>query len=149
MNEKQLKRHMSPLAALAFSIGTSIGWGSLVVTCNTYLAGAGPFGSVLGLIIGGIAMLIISRSYTYLMRMYPEAGGAYSYSKEVLGYDYGFLAAWFLAMTYLAILWANITSLPLFGRIFLGGLFKVGKLYTIFGYDVYIGEILLLFYAAA
>ena len=149
MNENQLKKHMSPLAALAFSIGTSIGWGSLVVTCNTYLAGAGPAGSVLGLIIGAVAMLIISRSYTYLMRMYPEAGGAYSYSKEVLGYDYGFLSAWFLAMTYLAILWANITSLPLFGRIFLGGLFKVGKLYTIFGYDVYFGEILLSIAATA
>ena len=140
---------MSMPAALAYSIGTSIGWGSLVVTCNTYLVQAGPAGSVIGLVLGGALMLIISRSYSYLMRMYPEAGGAYSFSKEVLGYDYGFLTAWFLLMTYLAILWANITSLPLFGRIFLGEIFKFGKLYTIFGYDVYVGEILLSFAAIA
>ncbi len=143
MNEKSLGKHMSMPAALAFSIGTSIGWGSLVVTCNTYLAQAGPAGSVIGLILGGVTMLLISRSYSYLMRMYPEAGGTYSFSKEVLGYDYGFLTAWFLLMTYLAILWANVTSLPLFARIFLGDIFRFGKLYTIFGYDVYVGEILL------
>ena len=143
MEKRSLDRHLSMPGALAFSVGTSVGWGSLVVTCNTYLAQAGPLGSVLGLVFGAVVMLIISRSYSSLMRAYPEAGGAYSYTKELFGYDYGFLAAWFLSMTYLAILWANATSLPLFGRIFMGGFFKVGKLYTVFGYDVYIGEILL------
>ena len=143
MEKRSLDRHLNMPGALAFSVGTSVGWGSLVVTCNTYLAQAGPLGSVLGLAIGAVVMLIISRSYACLMKAYPEAGGAYSYTREVFGYDYGFLAAWFLAMTYLAILWANATSLPLFGRIFLGGFFKFGKLYTIFGYEVYIGEVLL------
>lgn len=37
-SERKLSRNLSPLAAWAFSIGTSIGWGSLVVTSNTYLA---------------------------------------------------------------------------------------------------------------
>ncbi len=143
MEKRSLDRHLSMPGALAFSVGTSVGWGSLVVTCNTYLAQAGPLGSVLGLALGAIVMLVISRSYSALMKAYPEAGGAYSYTKEIFGYDYGFLAAWFMAMTYMAVLWANATSLPLFGRIFLGGFFRVGKLYTIFGYDVYLGEILL------
>ena len=140
MEKRSLDRHLSMPGALAFSVGTSVGWGSLVVTCNTYLAQAGPLGSVLGLVFGAVVMLVISRSYAALMRAYPEAGGAYAYTKELFGYDHGFLAAWFLSMTYLAILWANATSLPLFGRIFLGDFFKFGKLYTIFGYDVYIGE---------
>ena len=91
MCENKLNKHMSMPAALAFSIGTSIGWGSLVVTCTTYLAQAGPAGSVIGLVLGGLVMFIISQSYAYLMRMYPEAGGTYSFTKEVLGYDYGFL----------------------------------------------------------
>ena len=142
MEKRSLDRHLSMPGALAFSVGTSVGWGSLVVTCNTYLAQAGPLGSVLGLVFGAIVMLVISRSYASLMRAYPEAGGAYAYTKELFGYDHGFLAAWFLAMTYLAVLWANATSLPLFGRIFLGDFFKFGKLYTIFGYDVYFGEAL-------
>lgn len=142
-NVQALRRHISPLGAWAFAIGTSVGWGSLVVTANTYLAQAGPLGSVLGMALGALIMLVIAWNYAYLMRSYPEAGGAYAYTREVFGYDMGFLSAWFLAMTYFAILWANATSLPLFGRIFLGGYFRFGKLYTLFGYDVYLGEALL------
>ncbi|MBQ3303698.1 MAG: amino acid permease, partial [Clostridia bacterium] len=127
----------------AFSIGTSIGWGSLVVTSNTYLAQAGPLGSTVGMIAGGLIMLVIAANYAYLMNVYPDAGGAYHYASEILGHDYGFLTAWFLSLTYLAILWANATSIPLFARYFLGDVFKVGRLYTLFGYDVYLGEALL------
>lgn len=142
-NPSQLVRHLSPAGVWAFAIGTSIGWGSLVVTNNAYLGQAGPLGSVLGMLVGAAIMLVISRNYAYLMNAYPEAGGAYTYAKEVFGYDHGFLTAWFLTITYLAMLWANATSLPLFARYFLGEVFEFGKLYTIFGYDVYLGEALL------
>jgi len=142
-DDRRLTRNLSPLGAWAFSIGTSIGWGSLVVTSNTYLAQAGPLGSTLGMIVGGLIMLVIAANYAYLMNVYPDAGGAYHYASEILGHDYGFLTAWFLSLTYLAILWANATSIPLFARYFLGDVFKVGRLYTLFGYDVYLGEALL------
>ena len=131
------------MGAWAFSVGTSIGWGSLVVTASTYLKQSGPLGSVLGLAAGALIMLLIGWNYAYLMRCYPESGGAYTFTREVFGYDQAFLAAWLLAMTYFAILWANATSLPLFGRIFLGGVFQFGRLYTLFDYDVYLGEALL------
>ena len=142
-DDRRLTRNLSPLGAWAFSIGTSIGWGSLVVTSNTYLAQAGPLGSTFGMIAGGLIMLVIAANYAYLMNVYPDAGGAYHYASEILGHDYGFLTAWFLSLTYLAILWANATSIPLFARYFLGDVFKVGGLYTLFGYDVYLGEALL------
>ena len=138
-----LIKNVSPLGAWALSLGTSIGWGSLVVTSKTYLLQAGPLGSVIGMIIGGLIMIVISRNYHYLIGNYPDAGGAYTYSKEVFGYDHGFLTAWFLALTYLSIFWANITSLPLFAHYFFGNTFRFGFLYTIFGYDVYLGEALL------
>ena len=141
--EKQLTPFLSPAGAWAISLGTTIGWGSLVITSNTYLSKAGPLGSVLGLLIGAAVMLIIAKCYHYMMNCFPEAGGAYTYAKEVYGYDHGFLTAWFLALTYLAVLWANATSLPLFARYFIGDFFQKGYLYSIFGYDVYIGEILL------
>ena len=142
-SERKLSRNLSPLAAWAFSIGTSIGWGSLVVTSSTYLAQAGPWGSAIGTVAGGLIMLIISANYAYLMNMRPNAGGAYSYASEALGHDFGFLTAWFLSLTYLAVLWANATSIPLFARYFIGDTFKFGYLYTLFGYDVYLGEALL------
>ena len=141
--KNNLSEDLSGTGSWAFALGTSIGWGSLVVTSNTYLAQAGPAGSILGLVIGALIMLVISRNYAYLISCYPEAGGAYSFSRSVFGYDYGFLTAWFLALTYLAMLWANATSLPLFVRYFLGDVFMFGKMYRIFGYEVYIGEVLL------
>lgn len=138
-----LYKGIGPLGVWGMALGTSIGWGSLVVTSNTYLSQSGPVGSVVGIIIATFIMLIISRNYAYLINLYPDAGGLYTYTKETFGYDHGFLSAWFLALTYLAVLWANATSLPLFARYFLGGIFRVGKLYTLFGYDVYLGEALL------
>ncbi len=72
----------------------------------------GVIGVVLGLLIGAVCMLVISRNYHYMMNCYPDAGGVYAFTKETFGYDYGFLTAWFLALTYLAIFWANATSLP-------------------------------------
>ncbi len=138
-----LKPYLTPLQAWAFAMGTSLGWGSLVITSTNYLAKAGPMGSILGLAAGMVIMLVIARNYFYMISAFPEAGGVYTYSRDVFGYDYGFLTAWFLMLTYLAVLWANTTSLPLFARYFLGNVFRVGYLYTIFGYEIYLGEVLL------
>ncbi len=45
-------RLLSPLAVWALSVGSAIGWGSLVVTSGSYLGQAGPLGSVPGLLVG-------------------------------------------------------------------------------------------------
>ena len=138
--ERKMTASVSPLGAWALALGTSVGWGSLVVTSNTYLAQAGPWGSVFGLLLGTVIMIVISRNYAYLISCFPEPGGAYGYSREVFGYDHGFLTGWFLALTYLAVLWANTTSIPLFARYFMGDIFEKGYLYSLFGYDIYLGE---------
>ncbi len=139
-NQTRLGARLSPFNAWAFALGTAVGWGSLVVTANSYLGQAGPVGSVLGIVLGTLIMLFIGRNYSYMMQVFPDAGGAYTYSREVFGYDHGFLTGWFLTLTYLSVLWANATSIPLFTRYFLGGVLQIGKMYTIFGYDVYLGE---------
>ena len=141
--ERKLVPHLGPAGAWAMALGTSIGWGSLVITSNTYLAEAGPLGSTLGLAAGAVIMLIISRNYQYLMNCFPDAGGSYAYVRETLGHDHGFLVSWFLSITYLAMLWANATALPLFVRYFFGNIFEFGRLYSLFGYEVYLGEAIL------
>lgn len=143
-NENEgLTRYLSPAGAWALALGTSVGWGSLVVTSNTYLAQAGPAGSVVGLVIAAVIMLVIARNYHYMIECFPDAGGAYTYSKEVLGHDHGFLTAWFLILTYIAMYWANVTSLPLFARYFIGNVFQFGFHYSFLGYELYFGEALL------
>ena len=132
--------YLSPLAVWALSVGSAIGWGSLVVTSRTYLSQAGPAGSVLGLLVGLFMMVMVSVHFHFLGNLYPGTGGLYNYVKHVFGFDRAFLLAWFLFLVYISIFWANATSIPLFARYFLGGAFSVGHLYTIFGYDVYLGE---------
>ena len=138
-----LQPYLSPAAVWALSVGSAIGWGSLVVTSSTYLSQAGPLGSILGLLIGFVMMLMVANHYHVLANRYPGTGGLYNYIKYIFGYDRAFLTAWFLFLVYIAIFWANATSIPLFARYFLGGAFRVGHLYTIFGYDVYLGEAIL------
>ncbi len=137
-----LQPYLSPLAVWALSVGSAIGWGSLVVTSRSYLSQAGPMGSVIGLLIGFVMMLMVSNHYHFLANRYPGTGGLYNYVKYIFGYDRAFLIAWFMFLIYISIFWANATSIPLFARYFLHAVFKKGDLYTIFGYEVYFGEAL-------
>lgn len=139
----KLTPYFSPLGVWAFSIGTSIGWGSFVVTCSTYLTQAGIVGTIVGLLLGMAVVLIINHNLCYMIERNPSAGGIYSWGGKVRGHDIGFLIAWFLLLTYLAVLWANITSLPLFVQRFFGRTFQFGFSYVVFGYKVYFGEALL------
>ena len=144
-----LRAGFTPLGMWAFSIGTSIGWGSFIVTCNTYLQKSGVLGTVFGLLLGMAVIFIITWNLQYMIRMAPSAGGIYTFQKRVGGNDLGFIAFWFVLLTYLAILWANMTSLPLFARFFLGKAFQFGFHYQIFGYEVWLGEVLLSICAVA
>lgn len=138
-----LSTYLSPAGAWAFALGTSIGWGSLVVTSQAYLSQAGPYGSVIGIVIGMFVMVIIALCYHFLMVNNTSDGGIYGITRDIFGYDHGALVGWFLLLIYAAMLWANATSLQLFTRFFTPGLFQFGFHYVIFGYDVYLGEALL------
>ena len=137
------------MGAWALSFGCAVGWGAFVMPGTTFLPIAGPLGTVLGIAVGVVIMLIIGVNYHYLMIRYPQAGGAYDYAKHNFGYDHGFLNAWFLLLTYVAIIWANATALPLIARKLFGSLFQFGLNYEIAGFHVYLGEVLLAIAALA
>ena len=141
--EKSLSPYLSPLGAWALAFGCAVGWGAFVMPGTTFLPVAGPWGTIIGIGIGALIMLLIGVNYHYLMNRCPDAGGTYTYTKTIFGYDQGYLSAWFLILTYTAIIWANATALPLIARNLFGGLFQFGFHYQIFGFHVYFGEILL------
>ena len=138
-----LKSRFSPVGIWAFSIGTSIGWGSVIVTCSSYLGTSGIYGTVFGLLLGMAVIFVITWNLQYMIQNNPDAGGIYTFEKKVAGKELGFVALWFILMAYFAVLWANITAIPLFARIFLKDTFKIGLHYHIFGYDVWLGEFIL------
>ena len=143
MNKLKSKK-ISALGALGLSVGTAIGWGSFVVTGSSFLSKAGPLGSIIGIVIGMLIMLVLAYNYHYMMNKYPDSnGGIYTFAKNTLGGDHAFLVSWFLIITYAAILWANVSSFSLFARYIFGSTFQFGFHYSIGGYDIWLGELLL------
>lgn len=126
---------------LAF--GCAVGQGAFVMPGGTFLPIAGPIGTAVGIAVGALVMIVLAKNYHNLMNRFPDSGGTYTYTKKCFGYDHGFLSAWFLILTYVAILWANATALPVIARIVFGNLFQFGFHYEIAGYHIYFGEILL------
>ena len=110
---------------------------------SIFLPVAGPIGSAVGIGLGMLTMLVLAWNYHFLMNRYPDCGGTYTFIKRAFGCDYGFLGAWFLVLTYIAILWANASALPLVARTALGPVFQFGFSYQIAGAQIWFGEILL------
>ena len=143
MKNNQLNRYLNRFGALALSFGCAVGWGSFVMPGTTFLPVAGPLGTALGIIIGALIMVVIGMNYHYMMNRFEDGGGAYTYTKKIFGFDHGFLNAWFLILTYIAVLWANSTALVLIFRNLLGTSLQFGFHYTIANYEIYFGELLL------
>ena len=125
-------RHLSMLGAWAFAFGTAVGWGSFVMPGTLFLPKAGPLGTTIGVFVGAAIMAVIAWNYHYMTRRYPGPGG-----------DHGFLCAWFISLTYMAIVWANATALTIIARCLFGDALRFGFRYSIAGYNVYLGDILL------
>ena len=141
--ESGLTQYLSPLSVWALSFGCAVGWGAFVMPGTTFLPKAGAVGTILGMALGAVVMFIIGMNYHYLMNKYPDAGGTLTYTIKAFGYDHGFLSSWFLALVYVAIIWANATAIGLISKNLLGTTFQFGFYYQVLGYDVYFGEVLL------
>jgi len=142
MKKAVSSRHLSMLGAWAFAFGTAIGWGSFVMPGTVFLPKAGPLGTVVGVFIGAAIMAVIAWNYHYMTRHYPGPGGAFAFASRAFGIDHGFLCAWFLCLTYMAILWANATALTIVGRCLFGDVFRFGFSYRLAGFDVFFGDVL-------
>ena len=135
--------YLSPLAVVALSFGYAVGWGSFVLPGTMFLPNAGPAGTMIGLLIGTAAIIVLAFNFHKLTGGIQSSGGTYGFVTEIFGPNHGFLVGWFLFLTYVAILWANATALVLLARYLFGRMFQFGFHYAVLGFDVYCGEVLL------
>ena len=138
-----LGAYLSPLAVIALSFGYAVGWGAFVLPGTVFLPKAGPLGTLIGIAIGTVAVAVFALNYHRLVVSRPGPSGAYGFVAKAFGTDHGFLVAWFLLLTYVAILWANSTALVILARYVFGDALQFGFHYTMVGFDVYFGEVLL------
>jgi amino acid transporter len=138
---KPLKRDLNELQIWSLALGAIIGWGCFVLPGNKFLPTAGPLGTAIGLLAGGLMMMVIARSYGVLINRFPVAGGEFTYAFAGFGRGHAFICAWLLGLSYLSIVPLNATALGLISRFMFPGIIQVGYLYSVAGWDVYLGEV--------
>ena len=108
-----------------------------------FLRNAGPLGTLIAMELATLVMLIISYNYSYMIKKFPLTGGEFIYAKQAFGTLHGYACAWFLSLSYLSVIPLNATALNLIMRAVFGNAFQLGIHYTVAGYDVYFGEMVL------
>jgi amino acid transporter len=138
-----MKKDIGPVTAVSIALGSIIGWGAFVMPGNFLLANSGPLGIVIGFILGGALMILIAYSYRYMIMVYPKSGGEFTYSYNSFGRVHAFIVGWFLSLAYISIVPLNVTAITLISRFVFPDVFNFGYLYTIYSWDIYIGELIL------
>lgn len=129
----------------AIAFGCVIGWGSFINPGKKFLPTSGVAGTAIAMVLGALVMIIIAFSYAYMVPKYPKAGGEFTFTKMCFGRNMAFICGWFLVVAYLTNVPMNSTAIGLIVDGLDGGadILKFGFHYTIAGFDIYMGEMLL------
>lgn len=140
-----LQRSLSPMHVWAIAFGCVIGWGSFINPGKKFLPTSGVAGTAIAMVLGALVMIIIAFSYAYMVPKYPKAGGEFTFAKMCFGKNMAFVCGWFLVVAYLTNVPMNSTAIGLIVDGLDGSrdILKFGFHYSIAGFDIYMGEMLL------
>ena len=136
----RLRPILAPLQVGSLALGCVIGFGCFLLA-GDFLRTAGPLGAALGIALGGLAMVVIARSYGRMVRAFPVAGAEFAYAYRAAGRHHAVICGWFLALGYLSIVPLNATALAVLGKFLAPELFARGALHTVAGFEVFAGEV--------
>ena len=137
----KLKKSMGPGSIWAVAVGSIIGWGCFIQGGLWTERAGGSLPLFLGFLAGGLLMIVVGYSYSYMIAKFPVAGGEFAYAYKGFGRTASYICGWMLSLGYLSIVALNATALPVLASYIFPGVFNRGYLYTIAGYDVYMGEV--------
>lgn len=143
MAEKRvkLKKSMGAGSIWAVALGSIIGWGCFIQGGLWTQRAGGTLPLFLGFLVGGLLMIVVGYSYSYMIAKFPVAGGEFAYAYKGFGRTASYICGWMLSLGYLSIVALNATALPVLASYIFPGVFNKGYLYTIARYDVYMGEV--------
>lgn len=132
---------------LALAFGAMVGWGWVIMS-NTWILRGGSIGAVAAFAGGGLIILIVALLYAELAAAMPRAGGEHFYSLKALGWTGSFVCTWALIFIYVSVCCFEAVALAsVFDYIDIN--VKHVYLWTIAGYDVYLGWALIGIVASA
>src|SRR5699024_1282352 len=140
---KEMNSDLGKIDVFSIVLGSIIGWGSFMLPGTKFLKEAGVINTAIGLFLGAFCIIIIESSYRVMMENHEGEGGEFSYTYKNYGRVHGFIVGWFLLLAYLTMIPLNSTAFPLVINKIFGNVLEYGYLYTIAGYEVYLGEVLM------
>lgn len=87
MAEKRvkLKKSMGAGSIWAVALGSIIGWGCFIQGGLWTQRAGGPLPLFLGFLVGGLLMIVVGYSYSYMIAKFPVAGGEFAYAYKGFG----------------------------------------------------------------
>ncbi|NDV27080.1 APC family permease [Desulfovibrio sp. JC010] len=140
----ELEKSMSPAQVWALALGSIVGWGCFVLPGDMFLPQAGIMGTLIGFGVGAFLICFVAVCYSYMIKYAPVAGGAFAYAYVGFGPTAAFVCGWALVLGYIAIIGIDVAALALIFRFLFPGVFEFGPLYSIAGWQVYTGEVILM-----
>lgn len=146
MSQEQLElnKSLSPAQVWALALGSIVGWGCFVLPGDMFLPQAGIMGTLIGFAVGAFLICFVAVCYSYMIKYVPVAGGAFAYAYVGFGPTAAFVCGWALVLGYIAIIGIDVAALALIFRFLFPGVFEFGALYSIAGWEVYTGEVILM-----
>lgn len=141
---QRLEKTLKPSQVWALALGSIVGWGCFVLPGDSFLPNSGPLATLIAFAVGALLLCFVAVVYSYMIEYAPVAGGEYAYAYIGYGPTAAFICGWALVLGYAVIICINISALGLLVRFLLPGVFDFGELYTIAGWKVYTGEVLLM-----
>ncbi|MCG8530520.1 MAG: APC family permease [Desulfovibrionales bacterium] len=137
----ELKKALRPTDVFAIAVGSIIGFGCFVLP-GDWLLESGPLGFSIAFILGALMIIVIGKSYGFMINEYPVAGGGFAFAYKGFGRTQAYICGWMLTLGYLSVVALNATAIPIIIRFIAPTLLTRGYLYSVVGWDVYAAEIL-------
>ncbi|WP_181882438.1 APC family permease [Helicobacter didelphidarum] len=137
-----MKKRYSNINVLFLCLGCIIGWGAFVLPGEVFIKN-GVANSLIGLTLGSLLIILISRNYSVLLSRFPKVGGEFYFTLKILGKKHGFICGWFLALAYLCIIPLNATALCLLIDAFGLDFLHTQALYEIFDTPLFLSDIII------
>ena len=139
---------MKRLQMGSLALGSIIGFGCFILP-GAFLDASGPIGSIVGIGLGALAMIVVAKSYSVMMKKHPAGGAEFAYAHIVGGQRHAFVSGWALTLGYLCIVIMNGAALLVLFKFTVPWLFGWGYLYNVRNWEVYTGELLMVMASVA
>ena len=140
MDKRNSNKVLGRMDIIFLAFGAMIGWGWVVLSGN-WITSAGTLGAMLAFLGGGVLVVFVGLVYAEFTAAMPDVGGELYYTLRGIGAKSAFVSAWALALGYLSVVAFEAVALPTVIEYIFPN-YKVGYLYTVTGYDVYLSWVL-------